>query len=361
MKEDTIDTASRNKKKSIASRIFTSKLFLIAVFSILIYTLAGFFLLPYILKGQLEDYVTEDLNRTLLIEKIRFNPYIMTLEISDLALKEADGEGILAFNRFFMDFELKSLFRWAWTFSDISLDGLVLQVDVAPNKSVNLDRLLQDLSPASPGAAPPESTGDSPPPRLYFERIQLLNGHIRIRDRSLPTTAEIPIEPINLKITDLTTLPERKGPHRIVARLPLDGTLEWSGQISLRPIWSEGEFKLKNIHTKIAWDFLKEALKIETPEGILGLEGHYRFDYTAEAPQVKISDLNMQLENLSLKVRDTQNAALTIDAIRVDNGRFDLAKRDMTVGRLTISGGSLNSAVEKDGHLKHVQRQCPPL
>ena len=351
MKKEMTDTASQKEKKPVIHRIITNKLFLIAVFSILIYTLAGFFLLPYILKNQLEKYVAKDLNRTLQIEKICFNPYVMTLEISDLALKEADGEGILAFNRFFVDFELKSLFRWAWTFADISLDGMVLQVDVAPDKSINLGRLVQDLSPASPGAAPPKPAADSPPPRLYFEHIQLVNGHIHIRDRSLPTPAEIPIEPINLEITDLTTLPEKKGPHRIVAQLPYDGTLEWSGQISLHPIWSEGQFKLKNIHTKIAWDFLKETLKIETPEGILALEGHYWFDYTAKAPQVKVSDLNMQLDNLSLKVLNTQNAALTIDSIRVDNGRFDLANRDMTVGQLTLSGGSLNAAVEKDGRL----------
>jgi uncharacterized protein DUF748 len=339
------------KKNSVIRRLFTSKLSLIAAFSILIYTLVGFFLLPYLLKSQLKNYVAKDLNRTLQIEKIHFNPYVMTLEISDLALKEADGEGILEFNRFFMDFELKSLFRWAWTFADISLDGLVLQVDVAPDKSINLDRLAQDLSPPGPDAASPEPTSDSPPPRLYFERIQMVNGHIHIRDRSLPTPAEIPIEPINLEITDLTTLPEKKGPHRIVARLPHDGVLEWSGEVSLHPIWSEGQFKLKNIHTKVAWDFLKETLKIEAPEGIMGLEGHYWFDYTAEAPQVKVSDLNVQLDNIALKVLNTQNAALAIDAIRVDNGRFDMANRDIKVGQLTLSGGSLNVAIEKDGRL----------
>ena len=339
------------KKKSIIRAIFTGKLFLIAVFTILIYTLSGFFLLPYILKSQLKKYVANDLNRTLQVEKIRLNPYVMTLEISDLALKEADGEGILAFNRFFIDFELKSLFRWAWTFADISLDGLVLQVDVAPDKSINLDRLVQNISPKKTGTAPSKPTADTRPPRLYFKRIQLLNGHVHIRDRSQPTPAEIPIEPINLEITDLTTLPEKKGPHRIVAQLPHHGTLEWSGQISLQPIWSEGQFKLKNIHTKIAWDFLKETLKIETPEGILGLEGHYWFDYTTKTPRVKISDLNMQLDNLTLKVLNTQNAALAMDTIRVENGRFDLANRDMTVGRLTLSGGSLSAAVEKSGRL----------
>ena len=141
MEQEMNDTTSPGREKSLVRRIVTSKLFLIAVFSILIYTLAGFFLLPYILKSQLKSYVAEDLNRTLQIEKVRLNPYMMTLEISDLKLKEADGGPILALDRLFTDFELKSLFRWAWTFSDIRLDGLVLQVDVAPDKTINLARL----------------------------------------------------------------------------------------------------------------------------------------------------------------------------------------------------------------------------
>ena len=351
MKKDMTTETSRQEKKPFIRRILTSKLFLIAVCCVLVYTLAGFFLLPYILKSQLKKYVAEDLNRTLQVEEIRLNPYALTLDISGLALNEADGEGILAFKKFFVNFELKSLFRWAWTFADISLDGLVLQVNVDPNKSVNLDRLVRDLSPKGPDAAPPEPATDAPLPRLYFERIQVLNGYIHIRDRSLPTPAEIPIEPINLEITHLSTLPEEKGPHKITARLPDDGILEWSGEISLDPIWSEGQFKLKNFHTKLAWNFLKQTLKIDAPEGILGLDGHYLFDYTAEAPQVKISDLTMQLDKLNLKVLDTPDAELAINAIRVGNGRFDLAENDLAVGRLTLSGGNLQAAVEKDGRL----------
>ena len=349
MKREMNNKTSPQRAKSVVRSIATSKLFLIAASSILIYTLVGFFLLPYLLQSQLTRYVAKDLNRTVQVEKVHLNPYAMTLEISDLELKEASGERILAFDRFFMDFELKSLFRWAWTFSDISLDNLVLLLDIAPDKTVNLNRLIQDASPPDPGRPLPEPTVDSPPPRLHFERIQLVNGRIDLRDRSLPTPAEMPIKPINLEITDLTTLPERKGPHRIVARLPHDGILEWSGEISLHPIWSEGRFKLKNIHTAVAWDFLKEMLKIEAPGGVLGLECHYVFDYTGNAPRLRVSELGMQLDNLALKVLNTRNASLAVDSIRLDNGRFDLTKMDMTVGRLNLSGGSLSAEVQKDG------------
>jgi uncharacterized protein involved in outer membrane biogenesis len=351
MEQKMNDATSQEGEKSVVRRIVTSKLFLIAVFSILIYTLAGFFLLPYILKSQLTRYVAEDLKRTLQIEKVRVNPYMMTLEISDLKLKEADGGPLLTFDRLFTDFELKSLFRWAWTFSNIHLDGWVLQVDIAPDKAINLARLAEDASPSDPDRPPPEPTVDSPPPRLHFERIQLVNGRIDLRDRSLSIPAEMSIKPINLDIKNLTTLLEKRGTERIVALLPHDGAMEWSGKISLNPIWSEGQFNLKNIHTAVAWDFLKEMLNIEAPGGVLSVEGHYRFDYTARAPELEVSGLSMQLDDLVLKVKDTPNASLSIDSIRLDKGRFDLAKMDLTVGQLALSGGSLSAAVEKDGRL----------
>ena len=362
MKREMNDVTSRRQEKSVVRRIITSKLFLIALLSILIYTLAGFFLLPYILKSQLTRYVAEDLNRTIQIEKVRLNPYMMTLAVSDLELKEADGERILAFDRFFIDFELKSVFRWAWTFADIRLDNLVLQVDIAPDKTINIARLAEDALLSDPNQPPPEPTVDSPPPRLHFERIQLVNGRIDLSDRSLSVPAEMSIKPINLDIKNLTTLLEKRGTERIVALLPHDGALEWSGKISLNPIWSEGEFKFKNIHTAIAWDFLKEMLNIEATEGVLGVEGHYWFDYTAQAPQLKISELSMQLDSLALKVKDTPNASLAIDSIRLDNGRFDLAKMDMTVGQLILSGGNLSAEVGNDGRLswENMQVAGPP-
>ena len=94
--------------------------------AIVVYTLIGFFLTPYLVERQLTNYVAVQLGRQLSVKKLQMNPYAFTLEISGLALKDADGSPILSFDRFFGDFELKSLFRRAWTFSEINLKPLSL-------------------------------------------------------------------------------------------------------------------------------------------------------------------------------------------------------------------------------------------
>ncbi len=351
MTDEVQNAHARKKKKNLVVRIFTGRLFLISLAVLLIYTLMGFFLLPYVLKRQLKQYVQEDLNRKVQIADIRFNPYIMTLDISGLNLKEADGEPLLGFERFFADFELKSLFRWAWTFSNIRLEGLALRVDIAPDKTLNLGNLAADVSKSDEGAQPEKPGAHSPPPGIRLEHIQLVNGRVDISDRSLAEPARVMIEPINLDIRDLTTVPNDKAPHRIVAELPEGGRMEWRGKLSLRPLWSKGEFKLKNIRAPVLWDFVKGALKLEKPDGVLALSGNYLVDYVSRAPRVKVSDLSMALDNLSLKVKDTPKAVFDLKTIRMEGGRFDLAQREMTADRLDFADGNLRAVVENDGRL----------
>ena len=58
---------------------------------LLLYTLAGFLLLPRIARNQAIAYVEHDLHRQLAIGALSFNPFSLALEIRDLALTEADG------------------------------------------------------------------------------------------------------------------------------------------------------------------------------------------------------------------------------------------------------------------------------
>jgi len=351
MKDEVHNADLPEQKKAVIRRIATSKLFLISVAVVLIYTLSGFFLLPYVLKRQLEQYVQEDLNRHAHIEQIRVNPYLMTLEVSKLNLQEADKEPIMSFGRLFIDFELKSLFRWAWTFSTVRLEDLALRVDIAPDKTLNLGNLAADAASSGSGSKEANTPDPSPPPRICLERIQLVNGRIDFRDRSLAKPAELMVEPINLDIKDLTTLPDRKSPHRIVARLPGDGRMEWSGELSLRPLWSKGEFKLKNIHAGMLWDFLKDALRMEKPHGVFALSGNYLIDHISSVPRVKVSDLSMEVDNLALKVKETPDAALSLSTIRMEGGLFDLVEREMTAERLDFADGNLSAVVENSGRL----------
>ena len=70
---------------------------------ILIDTLAGFFLTPYLVGRYLPELVQEKLKKNAAIGEVRVNPYMFTFEANDFRMTEPDGRSIVGFKRLFID------------------------------------------------------------------------------------------------------------------------------------------------------------------------------------------------------------------------------------------------------------------
>jgi hypothetical protein len=83
---------------------------------ILLYTLAGFLLVPRIARTEAIGYVQQDMKRQLAIGELKFNPFTFAVEIHQLALAEADGAPIASLAMMRVEFSaMESLFHRAWT------------------------------------------------------------------------------------------------------------------------------------------------------------------------------------------------------------------------------------------------------
>ncbi len=104
--------------KSKALRIATVVALLLAL-----YALAGFVLVPRILRSAL----LEDIPKTMAVKpavgEIRFNPFRFELEIKDFSLAAPDGGKLVGFGRLFVRFELSSIWRRAYSFAAIDVDA----------------------------------------------------------------------------------------------------------------------------------------------------------------------------------------------------------------------------------------------
>jgi hypothetical protein len=347
-------TQGISKAAALARKVFTKKPFLIFVALIVIYTLTGFLLTPYLVKRQLTSYVVEQLGCRLRVEDVRVNPYALTLELSKISLMEANDAPVLSFDRLFVNFETKSLFRWAWTFAEISLNQPTVNIEIQPDGRINLIRLLENVleqSPDTESKSQPKSDEAFKPPRFYFERITIAQGHVDFTDRSNPTPAQATIKPINLEVRDITTIPNLKGPHTFSATLPQGGTLEWKGDISLHPIGSEGQVVLHNLKIATVWRFLQDELNLEKPDGVVDLEARYRFKYEHKELKLTVDQIDVLASALAFKLRGTVVPILALEKIHFTNSRFELDSRRLTVGNLVLSRGKIVLLVAKDGKL----------
>jgi hypothetical protein len=78
-------------------RILRSKTFIITASVIVAYTLAGFFLAPFLVRHYVPKIVQEQLGKQAVIGEVRFNPYVFTFEVNDFRMDEPAGQPIVGF------------------------------------------------------------------------------------------------------------------------------------------------------------------------------------------------------------------------------------------------------------------------
>jgi hypothetical protein len=375
--------------------IMHARALMVASAAFVLYLLFGFLAAPALVERGIRDYVTETLKRNASLGEVRVNPLLFKVEIRDFALTERDGAPILGFERLLVDFELSSLLRWAWTFSEIALEGLDLRVDIGPAGKLNLAALAESIPK---GEGPPAEH----PPRLVLQHVALRRGAITFTDRSVPTPASASLQPLDLEMRDISTLPDQRGPHTVSGTLPGGATLAWRGEMSLRPILSQGELALKGVRPAAMWRFLQSRLNLAEPAGEFDFGTRYRFAYADGGVQLALTDTRLSAREVALRlgeagrmaqlglatfdagfsaeleaqasrtqvlVRDialklTRVAAgevgakepiIALDSIALEDGSLDLDQRRVAVQRVAMTGGTVNVIREKDGSLRPVE------
>src|SRR5438128_5435543 len=247
--------------KHLVRRIATSKALWIAAALLLVYALIGYFLAPYLIERSVPRYAEENLGAHAAIGKVRLNPFLLKLEANDFRLDAAAGRPLVAFNRLFVDLELVSLLRWAWTFADVQLDGLQVNAEIGRDSRFNLAEVAERWSKGRP------SHPDQKPPRAIVWHFELRAATLTFADFSQPEPASAKSDAINLEVTELTTIPDREGRYAISAELPGGGALSWQGELSLQPIVSKGEWRITGLKLGRVWQFVTVGLNLPEPRG----------------------------------------------------------------------------------------------
>ena len=327
-------------------RIIKSKPFIICAVAFVIYTLAGFFLAPWLVRHYVPKIVKDRIKKQASIGEVRVNPYLYKVEATDFRMEELDGQPISSFKRLFIDYELKSLFKWAWTFRQLSLEGPYVNAVIAKDGTLNLT----SLAPPTEATSPPPAN-DQAPPRLIIEDIAIDRGRIDFTDRRQSEPATISLTPLQLQVNNLSTLREHKGPHSITANLGDGGTLRWKGEISLHPVKSNGSFAIENIQAATAWKFIRDAVALEKPSGTASISADYVVSLRDSNLQATLDKLAVAISGLSLHKEGGAEPFFEMSDARMTGGRLDLAQQQIEIEKLVVAGGHARIRVDKSGIL----------
>ncbi len=338
---------------------------------VLLYTLAGFLLVPRIASNQAISYVQHQLGRQLAIGSLTFNPFSLVVEIRDLAMTEADGAPIASFTLLRIKFSAtSSLLHRAWTFAEVRLEQPVINTLVNPDGSLNLAKL---APPAAPKPAAPEPAS-SQVPALRIGAFTVTRGQLHFEDRSRPAPFRATLSPIEFALTDFRTQPEFENRYRFSAATSAGEQLDWSGQFSVQPLGSSGDFTITALKASTIASYLEDSLPFALSSGSIDVQGNYRLVAAGQTslslglPSVKVHKLAIAPRGAPAASTDKPAGGdkqagaepwIQLPEVDVADTTIALSERQVAVGQVTLQNPSLQVWREADGSV-NLQRLLQP-
>ena len=297
----------------------------------------------------------------LTVEKVAINPFVLSLRVDGIVLKDPSGAPFLRVQQVFVNFQLSSLFRWAWTFDEVRIDAPEVFLARASDRTLNAGFLApQRVGP--PATEEQEVTASEP--------LRLLIFDFAINDSVINWSDEVPIDPVmtrfgpvNIAIAELNTLPDRAGQQDVVITTETSGTLAWSGSLNLNPLMSEGHASVQGAHFPLTSAYLKHEAGLDIIDGTVDLELDYaislrddgEFDASIANFNLSFQDMQISTFNQAFEISEPDREVLRLPLMRLTGGSFDLLERRVSAQAVSIDDAIVSVYRDDAGRLNIVR------
>jgi hypothetical protein len=314
----------------------------------LVYTIVGFFVVPAVVKSQMLKILPGLTKRQVSVEKVKFNPFALSLTIDGFSLKETNGDVFSSFGELYVNFQLSSIFKRAFVFDEISLRDPFAQAIYFTNGTFNFANLLAGPSATNAPAAPAKP---AEPPRVVIYHLLVTNGAVAFEDFTRPTPFNIRYQPMNVSLSNLTTIRNGHGPYEIAVTGDSGESFGWAGSVTVNPLRSTGSFRLTGLKLKKFQPYSEDFARFDIIDGQVDAAADYRYDSTTNALDFEVTNASMRLSRFQLKTQDTGEEVVTIPTLSIERVSAAMLKHSAEVGRIESSGGALLVRRNHDGTL----------
>ena len=328
--------------------------------AIVAYALLGFLLAPWLVRNIAIDAIGNNFNAELRIEKVAINPFVLSLRIDGLELLDAGNEPIAQIQQIYANFQLSSLFRWAWSFTEIRFDKPQFYLARDNAGALNLAALPRDNGAATEAPDPaPTTDAQASLPRLYIDDFAINDASIDWRDAVPPEPVETVLGPVSVHIAELNTLPDRAGQQEVVIATETQGTLSWSGSLQLNPLNSSGRAAIRGSHFPLLSAYVRHQSGIDITDGLADIELDYAVATAADGSlSASVSNLAVELTGLRASTfhptpepRRSVREFLSVPRIALTGGEMRWPGQTVRATSFEIDDASLDLVRLQDGAL----------
>jgi hypothetical protein len=293
---------------------------------LLFYTVAGFFILPPIVRRVAVKQLSQQLDREVSIEQVKINPFALSATVRGLLIKDKDGEPFVSWDEVYVNFQLSSFFGHAWVFQEISTSKPFVRVQMNKDYTFNFSDLITKFST---NAAPAKS-GPPKPLVLHVGRLHIGRAAVALSDFTPREPFKRLVGPLDLTLVNFRTDPDNKNPYSFTGTTDAGETVSWRGFFYLTPLRSAGELKLFNFTLNKYAPLYQDLVRFEVRGGSVALAMKYRLELSPTNRVTAIDDFAWALRDFKLGAPGDTNNIVDVPLFTVTGANVDLQKRAAT-------------------------------
>ena len=313
-----------DKKKKIA--LITG---ICVVSLLLIYTLLGFFGLPYAIKNIAPKYL-KDYNATLFVSDAKFNPFTFELNATNAELNTTSP----LFSTKQIDLKLKpfSIFKKLVEIDIFRLDEPKVKIARDKKANFNFSNFISDDNATSED----NSTSSI---NFALNNAKIIKGSFSYSDQNLTKPFNVSFDDINYELSSLNTKKNSAGSHIFDSNSSLAHKIDLNGDIKLNPLKIEGNVSIKDFSIKpVAISFIdNDALNLKN--AIINLKINYALNADENSTKINLKDGFLNVKGLNLNEGENE---LSLGELELPKFDLDSKIADKTEAALNLSAVNLN-------------------
>ncbi len=325
--------------------------FVVIFFSFLftLYVLAGFFVVPLIVKDQIIRHIQTVTGRTVSLDKVSFNPLALSVTVYDLSILGKKGKDFFSWEELHVNYQVLSLTRLTLGVDEIRLIKPEIYIERLADNKFNFSDLLYDIQKLKQRRGKNKRKKIKIIP-LSITKFILDSGNLHFRDNSMKKHTYFKLASISFQLDDFSTKlnPEETNSYFFTAHDPSGGFLYWDGNFRLVPLTSKGTIELSGVDLASLFVFYKDKLNFSIPRGKLGFKTNYSLT-GSPAIAIALTDCSYTITGLKLTEKKSGKTILTIPYLAANDVYLTTAKRKVSTGSIALNGGEFRINVNKNG------------
>lgn len=315
---------------------------------VVLYALAGFFLVPVIAKNEIQKNVEERLGAKPEIRRIKFHPFTFEASIEGFSLPEAGAKSAkprLQFDVFYVNLSIWHLIKKEIYLSEVRLKRADGQFTIFKNGETNWE--LKDQSADKKDSAKKDEKGSGW--LLFIEHIQISKGKLNFVDETHNTPLSLPMGPVSLSASDIST---HLGSQTAINSLAIDvgekGHVKVSGSMTPKPFSADLNLDMAEIPLEFLTAYLSDKTYLVLQKGSTDLIGKLQYQ---KGNIIFKGDSN--IHDLALTQNDVERPVVTWKKLDLRDIELQTSPLFLKIDEAILTDIDTEVILRKDGTLNY--------